>query len=355
MKNIKNNILDAIGKTPLVRLNKVAKHLSAEIVVKCEFMNPGGSIKDRIGRYICEKAMERGTLKPGGVIVEATSGNTGMGIALFACVHGCQAICVMSDKQSREKIELLKAAGAIVVICPSSVETHHPDSYHSVAVRLSKEIPGAFYADQYENPDNGLAHYHSTGPELWEQTEGDFDFFCAGVGTGGTISGTSRYLKEKKSSLKVLGIDPVGSVLKDFSSGQTKATGSPYLVEGIGQDYVPKNVKFEMIDYFVSIDDETSFAMARRLFKEEGIFCGGSSGSAVAGVIKFIENNATLAQGKKFVVIIPDSGSRYLSKVYNDQWLNTKGLAPQSKRDSAQSLATQVSSISGAQSKVEVG
>ncbi|MDH4467499.1 MAG: cysteine synthase family protein [Bacteriovoracaceae bacterium] len=351
MKSIKANILEAIGHTPIVRLNKVAKNLPVEILVKCEFMNPGGSIKDRIGRHICQKAMERGELKPGGVIVEATSGNTGMGIALFAAVHGCQAIFVMSDKQSREKIDLLKSTGSIVVICPSSVDSKHPDSYHSVAHKLAKEIPGAYYADQYENEDNYLSHYYSTGPEIWEQTEGDFDFFAAGVGTGGTISGTSKFFKEKSTRIKSLGIDPEGSILLPYSKTKKMGEGAPYLVEGIGQDYLPGNVKFDLIDFFANVNDQQSFSMTRRLLKEEGIFCGGSCGAAVAGTINFVNENPTLTQGKRFVVILPDSGARYLSKLYNKTWLKEKGMDVGVENET---LTLRVKEISGTNARIEI-
>ena len=349
MKGIKANILEAIGNTPIVKLGKISKGFNAEFYVKCEFMNPGGSIKDRIGRYICQQAVDKGMLKPGGVIIEATSGNTGVGIALFAIVNNCQAIFVMSDKQSKEKIELLRSTGAIVVICPSNVESNHPDSYHSVAHKLAQEIPGAFYADQYENPDNYMSHYYSTGPEIWAQTEGDFDFLVAGVGTGGTISGTTKFLKEKSTRIKSLGVDPLGSILSSSFRKVTLDTPAPYLVEGIGQDYVPGNVKFDLIDYFVTVNDAEGLSMTRRIFKEEGIFCGGSCGSAVAGALKFAKENPALCDKKRFVIILPDSGSRYLSKVYNDEWLKNNGLEFGKKGGP---LADKVISLSGTHSKV---
>jgi cystathionine beta-synthase len=281
--------------------------------------------------------------------VEATSGNTGMGIALFASVHGCQAIFVMTDKQSKEKVDLLRSTGSIVVICPSSVDSHHPDSYHSVAHRLAQEIPGAFYADQYENPDNYLSHYESTGPEIWSQTEGDFDYFVAGVGTGGTISGTTKFLKEKSKRIKSIGVDPDGSIIHGTSKNETNLEAKPYLVEGIGQDYIPKNVKFDLIDYFVTVKDVEGLPMTRRLLKEEGIFCGGSCGTAVAGALKFAKENPALSKGKRFVIILPDSGARYLSKVYNDEWMSKQALPLGSN---SEAVAKKVVAMAGKQSKV---
>lgn len=326
MEKFNRTILDVIGNTPIIKLQKIGQELKADFYVKLEFMNPGGSIKDRIGYYMCREAMKRGDLKPGGIIVEATSGNTGIGIAMFAAVHGCHAIFVMADKQSKEKIDILRAYGAEVVICPTAVEIADPRSYYSVSQKIAQEMPGCFYANQYSNPDNELTHYHTTGPEIFHQTQGDFDYLVAGVGTGGTISGISRYLKEKMPQVKVLGIDIKGSVVSHFHATGELITGSPYVVEGIGHAFIPENVKCEYIDEFQMVEDEESFVMARRLLKEEGIYCGGSCGSAVIGAIhhaqKTLQNTATK---RKYLIILPDSGSRYLSKVYNDSWMKQLG------------------------------
>jgi cystathionine beta-synthase len=318
MEKFKNtNIISAIGNTPIIRLNKVASHLKANIYVKLEFMNPAGSIKDRMGVYMCQKAMIEGKIKPGSVIVECTSGNTGAGVALFAAVNNCQAVFVMADKQSQEKINNLRAFGAKVVICPTNVEPEDPRSYYSVAAKLSK-LPGAVFLNQYDNMYNTECHYTQTGPEIYKQTEGKFDVFVAGVGTGGTISGTGKYLKERMPHLKVVGVDPDGSILNHYHKTGEMIPARGYVLEGVGEDFLPKNIDFKVIDEFVTIYDEESFQMTRRLLKEEGIYCGGSCGAAVVGAMRYAQNHP---EAKDILVILPDSGNRYASKIYNDAWM----------------------------------
>lgn len=323
---VARNILDLIGHTPLLELNHVASGINARFIVKMEMFNPGGSIKDRIGSYMCRKAMERGELKPGQVVIEATSGNTGIGIAQFCCVHGLVPIFVMSDKQSQEKINMLRAYGAQVVVCPTNVEHDDPRSYYQVAQTLADAIPGSFYANQYDNDDNWKSHYELTGPEIFEQTQGQFDYFVAGVGTGGTISGTATFLKEKMQKLKVVGVDIKGSILAHYHETGEITASAPYVVEGIGDGFLPKNIHFKMIDEFITVDDRESFAMTRTLLEREGIYCGGSCGAAVAGAVKHaLKHQATTSSPSKqtpvYLIILPDSGSRYLSKVYNNQWM----------------------------------
>lgn len=319
MKEFNRSILEVVGNTPIVKLQSIGKELSSSFYVKCEFMNPGGSIKDRIGKYMCEQAMKRGQIKKGGIIIEATSGNTGIGIAIFAALNQCQAIFVMADKQSKEKIEVLKAFGAQVIVCPTNVEPEDPSSYYSVSQKIADSIPNSFYANQYINPDNYYAHYYSTGPEIYNQTLGQFDYFVAGVGTGGTISGTGAYLKEKMPNVKILGIDIEGSVLAEYHRTGKLITPKPYVVEGIGDGFLPENVKFNVIDEFEVAQDEESFVMTRRLLQEEGIYCGGSCGSAVVGALKHAKKSN---HSKDYLIILPDSGSRYLSKVHNSEWMN---------------------------------
>jgi cystathionine beta-synthase len=325
MKQFNRNILEVIGHTPIIKLNKVANHVESDIYVKLEYMNPGGSIKDRIGYYMCEQAVKRGDVKPGGTIIESTSGNTGVGIAMFCAVYGYHAVFVMADKQSQEKINNLKAFGAKVVICPTDVEPEDPRSYYSVAAKLAKEVPNSYYINQYGNPDNGETHYRTTGPEIFEQTGGDFDVFMAGVGTGGTISGNGRYLKEKMPNLKVVGVDIEGSILAHYHKHKEIIPAKPYVLEGVGEDFLPENVKFDVIDEFVMVQDEESFHMTRRMLQEEGIYAGGSCGAAVVGAIRYAES---LETPKQILVILPDSGNRYASKIYNDQWMSEKGYLP---------------------------
>jgi cystathionine beta-synthase len=318
-----DSILGTVGNTPLVRLNKVTRGLSAVLLAKVESFNPGGSVKDRIGIKILEEAEKKGLIKPGGTIVEATSGNTGMGLAIAAAVKGYRAVFCMPDKMSLEKINLLKAMGAEVVVTPTAVPPDSPDSYYSVARRLAKEIPNAFLANQYFNDDNPLAHYETTGPEIWRQTGGKITHFIASMGTGGTISGTGRYLKEQNPDLKVVGVDPEGSILRDYFYTKQMTQARPYKVEGIGEDIIPGTTHFQYIDDVVRVNDRESLGTARRISREEGILVGGSCGAAVAGAVKYLRDKGpdTLA-----VVILPDTGERYLSKLYNDAWMRDNGL-----------------------------
>ena len=322
MKKICANVVDAIGQTPIIRLNRMARGLKTEIYVKLEATNPGGSIKDRIGPFIIEDAEKRGVLKPGGTIVEATSGNTGIGLAMVAIVKGYKCVFVMSDKQSVDKVNTLKALGAEVVVCPSDVGPEDPRSYYSVAKRLSQEIPNAILGNQYNNAANWQAHYKTTGPEIWEQMDGKIDYYAAGVGTGGTVSGISKYLKEKNPKLKTFGIDPVGSILKDYHETKKMGEAKPYLIEGVGEDIIPDNVKFDLIDEMVDVTDQEAVTALHRLAKQEGIFVGSSSGMAVAGALKA----AKKLNAGRMLVILPDGGGKYLAKFFNPQWLKSKGI-----------------------------
>jgi cystathionine beta-synthase len=312
------NILETIGRTPVVRLNRVAAGVRATLVAKLEYMNPGGSVKDRIGIRMLEDAEARGLVRPGGTIIEGTSGNTGMGLALAAAVKGYQSIFTMPDKMSQEKINALRALGAEVIVTPTEVEHDDPRSYHSVAQRLSSEIPNSFFPNQYENLANTEAHYRTTGPEIWEQTEGRVTHIVIGVGTGGTISGTARYLKEQNANIQAIGVDPVGSIFADLYETGIRPEPQPYKVEGIGQTEKPGNLDFSVIDEIRRVSDRDSFLMTRRLAKIEGLFAGGSSGSAVHVALDIARD---LGGDAVVVVIIPDSGTRYLSKVYNDNWM----------------------------------
>ncbi len=318
--NYSNHISDLIGNTPLVKLNKVTKNIKGTVLAKIESFNPGHSIKDRIGLQLIKDAEKKGLLKKGGTIIEATSGNTGMGLALIAIQRGYKLICTMSDKQSKEKIDILKAMGVKVHICPTNVAPDHPDSYYSVAKKLNTEIPNSFYPNQYDNLSNQKAHYLTTGPEIWEQTNGKITHFVAGVGTGGTISGTAKFLKEKNKNIQVWGIDPYGSVFKKYHETNTfdEKEIFPYMTEGIGEDIIPKNVDFELIDLFEKVSDKDAALMTRELAKEEGILAGYSCGAALRGVIQ-LKNK--LKENDIVVVILPDHGSRYLAKIFNDDWM----------------------------------
>jgi cystathionine beta-synthase len=313
-----NNILEVIGNTPLVRLNRMARGLRATILAKLEYLNPGGSVKDRIGITMLEAAEKAGKIKPGGTVIEGTSGNTGMGLALAAALKGYQCIFTMPDKMSQEKIDALRALGAEVIVTPTQVEHHDPRSYHSVALRLSREIPNSLFPNQYENPANTLAHYQTTGPEIWEQTEGKVTHVVIGVGTGGTITGVARFLKEKNPAIRVIGADPQGSIFAEMFQTGRKPQAQPYKVEGIGQDEKPANVDFSVIDEIHAVSDKDAFLRTRLLARSEGIFAGGSAGAAVHVALKCAE---MLSESDIMVVIIPDSGTRYLSKIYNDNWM----------------------------------
>jgi cystathionine beta-synthase len=313
-----NNILEAIGHTPLVRLNRIARPGKAQVYAKCDHLNPGGSVKDRIAVEMIDQAERQGLLKPGGTIVEGTSGNTGMGLALVAVVRGYKAVCTMADKQSKEKVDALKALGAEVIVCPTAVPPEDPRSYHSVADKLTKDIPNAYHPNQYANPANPEIHYRTTGPEIWEDSDGQITHFVAGMGTGGTITGIGRYLKEKNPKVKIIGADPVGSLLHEFFHKGTVGKAEPYKTEGIGEDFFPTTLDFSVIDDIIQVTDRDAFIWARRLARMEGIFAGGSSGTAVAAAVQAA---ASLSEKDFVVVFIPDSGSRYLSKIYNNEWM----------------------------------
>ena len=322
--DVKDNILETIGNTPLVRLHRVVAELPCEVLMKVETFNPGHSIKDRMGLKMLLDAEADGRLKPGGTIIECTSGNTGMGLALAACVRGYRCIFTTSDKQSKEKLDILRAMGAEVIVCPTNVTPDDPRSYYSVAERLSEEIPNSFWFNQYDNLSNRLAHYESTGPEIWRQTDGRVTHLVVGVGTGGTISGTGRYLKEQNPDVKVWGVDTYGSVFKKYhETGEfDEKEIYPYITEGIGEDILPKNVDFSIIDHFEKVTDKDGAVMARRLAREEGLLLGYSAGSAVAGLLQLKDR---LQPDDLVVVVIHDHGSRYVGKIYNDDWMRERG------------------------------
>ncbi len=323
-----DSIVDTIGNTPLVKLNSVAANVPCTVLAKVEYFNPGGSVKDRIGLAMIEAAEKSGELKPGGTIVEGTSGNTGAGIALAAIQRGYKCIFVTTDKQSPEKADVLRAMGAKVLVCPTNVAPEDPRSYYSVSRRLAEETPGAVYLNQYDNPANAQAHYESTGPELWEQTEGKITHYIASAGTGGTISGTGKYLKEQDSNVKVIGVDTFGSVYHKyfFTREFDESEIYPYLTEGAGEDILAENMDFDIVDDYVRSTDRENMLMTRRLAREEGLFVGQSCGLAVSGALKWLETHRdTLKEDDVVVILLPDTGFRYLSKTYNDTWMRSHG------------------------------
>jgi cystathionine beta-synthase len=323
MKGTRANIVEAIGQTPIVKLGKVASHVKSEIYVKCEYLNPGGSMKDRVALNIIRDAERRGLLGPGSTIIEATSGNTGAGLALIAAVRGYKCIFVMPDKMSSEKVNTLRAFGAKAVICPTAVEPEDPRSYYEVTKRLVKETPNSFHSNQYYNPANPEAHFLSTAPEIWEQTGGELDVFVAGMGTGGTISGCGKYFKEKKPSFQVVGVDPIGSLYYEYVKTGRLTKPFSYYVEGIGEDFLPGTMNLKIIDTIVRVDDKECFLLTRELVRQEGIFCGGSSGAAVAGAIRYAEQLGDVK--KNILVLLPDSAQKYLSKIFDDEWMRSNG------------------------------
>jgi len=314
----KNSILEQVGNTPLIKLNRLSKGLKPQIFAKLESANPGGSVKDRIGYNMIVDAEKRGILKPDGTIIEATSGNTGIGLAITAAVKGYRCIFVVTDKVSDEKINYLKALGAEIIVVSNLVDPDDPEYYVNVAKRLHSEIPNSFFAYQYSNPSNPEMHYNTTGPEIWRQTDGKITHFVSSIGTGGTISGTGRFLKEKNPNIKIIGADPLGSIFKHYKETGEIIKGTPYLVEGIGQDCLPENVHFQYIDEIVNISDKESFAAARRLTKEEGIFCGGSTGTIIHVALEVAKK---CTPDDVIVFIVCDTGERYISKVHNEEWL----------------------------------
>jgi cystathionine beta-synthase len=319
-----NNILETIGNTPLIKLNKITKDIPATILAKVDYFNPGNSIKDRMALKMVEVAEQQGKLKPGGTIIEGTSGNTGMGLALAACVKGYKCIFVTTDKQSKEKVDILKAVGAEVIVCPTNVMPEDPRSYYSVAKRLSQEVPNSFHCNQYDNLANRQAHYESTGPEIWEQTEGKITHLVCTAGTGGTVTGTAMYLKEKNPNIQIWAIDVYGSLLtKYFKTGEKDMNEvHPYISEGFGEDFVPENYDMKVIDHFEQVTDKDGAVMARRIAKEEGLFCGYSAGSCLQGLMQLKDR---LKPTDVVVCIFHDHGSRYVGKVYNDQWMMERG------------------------------
>jgi cystathionine beta-synthase len=325
-----NNILETIGNTPLVKINSITKDIPALVLAKVETTNPGNSIKDRMALKMIEDAEKDGRLKPGGTIIEGTSGNTGMGLAIAAVIKGYKCIFTSTDKQSKEKFDALRAFGAEVFVCPTNVDPEDPASYYSVSSRLVEETPNSWKPNQYDNPSNAVAHYESTGPEIWEQTDGKITHLVVGVGTGGTISGTAKFLKEQNPNIKILGIDTYGSVFKKY-----KETGIfdeneifPYITEGIGEDFLPENVDFDLVDYFEKVTDKDAAIMTRQIACEEGIFVGNSAGSAMAGVVQMKD---MFKEGDVVVVIFHDHGTRYLGKMFNDDWMRDRGFLEEEK------------------------
>jgi len=319
-----NNLTESIGNTPMVVLNKITNELSCKVYAKYETFNPGNSVKDRIGLKMIIDAEKKGLLKPGGTIIEGTSGNTGLGLAIVAITRGYKCIFVTSDKQSQEKIDILKLFGAEVVVCPTNVEADDPRSYYSVSKKIAQEVPNSWYVNQYDNPSNPMGHYESTAPEIWEQTEGKVTNFVVGVGTGGTISGVGKFLKEKNKKIKIWGVDAYGSVLKKYHETGIfdKDEIYPYVTEGIGEDMIPQNIDFDIIDGFTKVTDKDAALYCRKLLKDEGMFLGNSAGAAIKGVIQLKEN---FKPEDLVVVLFHDHGSRYLKKIYDDDWMREMG------------------------------
>lgn len=319
-----NDILETVGNTPLVKINKITDIIDATILAKIETTNPGNSVKDRMAIQMVDDAEAEGLLKPGGTIIECTSGNTGMGLALVAIIRGYKCIFTVADKQSKEKIDVLRAMGSEVIVCPTNVAAEDPNSYYSVAKRLHNETPNSIFVNQYDNLSNRKAHYISTGPEIWKQTDGKITHFIVGVGTGGTISGVGRYLKEKNPDIKIIGIDTYGSVFKKYHETGIFDENEiyPYVTEGIGEDILPENVDFDIIDHFEKVTDKDAALMTRRLAREEGIFVGNSAGSAIAGVLQMAD---MFTKGDMVVVLFHDHGSRYVGKIFNDDWMRERG------------------------------
>ena len=319
-----DNLTESIGNTPMITLNKITSELSCKVYAKYETFNPGNSVKDRIGLKMIIDAEKKGLLSPGGTIIEGTSGNTGLGLAIVAITRGYKCIFVTSDKQSQEKIDILKLYGAEVVVCPTNVEADDPRSYYSVSKKLAEEVPNSWYVNQYDNPSNPMGHYESTGPEIWEQTEGKVTHFVVGVGTGGTISGVGKFLKEKNNKIKIWGVDAYGSVLKKYHETGIfdKDEIYPYVTEGIGEDMIPQNIDFDIIDGFTKVTDKDAALYCRKLLKYEGMFLGNSAGAAIKGVIQLKEN---FKPEDLVVVLFHDHGSRYLKKIYNDDWMREMG------------------------------
>jgi len=337
--NYHENILSTIGNTPLVKINRITAEIPALVLAKIESTNPGNSIKDRMALKMIEDAERSGMLKPGSTIIEGTSGNTGMGLAIASVIKGYKCIFTSTDKQSKEKFDALRAFGAEVIVCPTNVDPEDPRSYYSVSSRLVNEVPNSWKANQYDNPSNAQAHFETTGPEIWQQTEGKITHLVVGVGTGGTISGVARYLKEKKPSIQILGIDTYGSVFKKL-----KETGEfdkneiyPYITEGIGEDFVPQNVNLDLIDYFEKVTDKDAALMTRRIAREEAIFAGNSAGSAMAGLMQMKDR---FKEGDVVVVIFHDHGTRYLGKMYNDEWMRDRGFLKEEKKTARDLIAT---------------
>jgi cystathionine beta-synthase len=337
--NYHENILSTIGNTPLVKINRITKEIPALVLAKIESTNPGNSIKDRMALKMIEDAERSGKLKPGSTIIEGTSGNTGMGLAIASVIKGYKCIFTSTDKQSKEKFDALRAFGAEVIVCPTNVDPEDERSYYSVSSRLVNEVPNSWKANQYDNPSNAQAHYETTGPEIWQQTEGKITHLVVGVGTGGTICGVARYLKEKNPNIQILGIDTYGSVFKKL-----KETGEfdkneiyPYITEGIGEDFVPQNVNLDLIDYFEKVTDKDAALMTRRIAREEGIFAGNSAGSAIAGLMQMKDR---FKQGDVVVVIFHDHGTRYLGKMYNDEWMRDRGFLKEEKKTARDLIAT---------------